>query len=90
MDLSEPGQSGGGRIKEQRRRSPLRRKAGSLSPRRHSRPKDTDLVQVEAEFQPDRISLGAGIPRTHVTSLTNYYIFVSGEPIRNKWAEIQS
>lgn len=59
VDLSEPGQSGGGRIKEQKRRSPLRRKAGSLSPRRHSRPKDTDLVQVEAEFQPDRISLGA-------------------------------
>lgn len=68
VDLSEPGQSSGGGPKEQKRRSPLRRKAGSLSPRRHIRPKDTELVQVETEFQPDRISLDAGIQRTRVIS----------------------
>lgn len=63
MDLSEPGESGGGGDKEQRRRSPLRRKAGSLSPRRCGRPDETELIQVEAELLPERMSLDSGRKR---------------------------
>lgn len=53
VDLSEPGESGS---KEQRR-SPLRRKASSRSPRRRTRPDETELIQVEVEHLP-------GSPRT--------------------------
>ncbi|XP_074789838.1 LOW QUALITY PROTEIN: PEX5-related protein [Myripristis murdjan] len=70
VDLSEPADSNGssssssgssGSSKE-RRRSPLRRKASSRSPRRR-RPEDSELIQVEVERlpasprTPERISL---------------------------------
>ncbi|XP_073348233.1 LOW QUALITY PROTEIN: PEX5-related protein [Pagrus major] len=60
VDLSEPGESSSN--KEQRR-SPLRRKASSRSPRRRTRPDETELIQVEVEHlpasprTPERISL---------------------------------
>lgn len=50
VDLSDPGQTtGGGR---EPRRSPLRRKASSLSPRRRTAPEETELIQVEMEHPP--------------------------------------
>lgn len=66
VDLSEPGESSGGGTKDQRRRSPVRRKASSASPRRHTRPEGTELIQVEVEHlpasprTPERISLDSG------------------------------
>ncbi|XP_071379199.1 LOW QUALITY PROTEIN: PEX5-related protein [Centroberyx affinis] len=61
VDLSEPGESNGSN--EDRRRSPLRRKGSSKSPRRRRRPDETELIQVEVERlpssprTPERISL---------------------------------
>ncbi|XP_040003202.1 PEX5-related protein isoform X2 [Xiphias gladius] len=48
---------GGGGSKNYQRRSPLRRKGGSRSPRRRARPEETELIQVEVEHLP-------GSPRT--------------------------
>ncbi|XP_068197483.1 PEX5-related protein [Antennarius striatus] len=72
VDLSEPGEGsvgsiggsggGGGGNKEQKR-SPLRRKGSSKSPRHRTRPDETELIQVEVERlpasprTPERISL---------------------------------
>ncbi|XP_053186888.1 PEX5-related protein [Scomber japonicus] len=77
VDLSEPGDSsggsssggstgggstGGGSTKD-RRRSPMRRKGSSRSPRRRVRPDETELIQVEVEQlpasprTPERVSL---------------------------------
>lgn len=61
VDLSEPPESSSS-IKE-RRRSPLRRKGSSRSPKRKTRSEETELIQVEAEHlppsprTPERISL---------------------------------
>ncbi|KAM8727527.1 PEX5-related protein isoform 1-T1 [Acanthopagrus schlegelii] len=70
VDLSEPGESSGGSnggssgsSNKEQRRSPLRRKASSRSPRRRTRPDETELIQVEVEHlpasprTPERISL---------------------------------
>ncbi|XP_071347589.1 PEX5-related protein isoform X2 [Trachinotus anak] len=79
VDLSEPGGSSGGSSggsnggssgsssagggNKDRRRSPLRRKGSSRSPRRRGRPEETELIQVEVEHlpasprTPERISL---------------------------------
>ncbi|CAK6979656.1 PEX5-related protein [Scomber scombrus] len=72
VDLSEPGDSSGGSSSggstgggsnKDRRRSPLRRKGSSRSPRRRARPDETELIQVEVEQlpasprTPERISL---------------------------------
>ncbi|XP_040911706.1 PEX5-related protein isoform X2 [Toxotes jaculatrix] len=75
VDLSEPGESSGGSnggssgsssvagSDKDRRRSPLRRKGSSRSPRRRARPEETELIQVEVEHlpasprTPERISL---------------------------------
>ncbi|XP_069575386.1 PEX5-related protein isoform X1 [Brachyistius frenatus] len=71
VDLSEPGESSGGSTagsngsvsNKDRRRSPLRRKGSSKSPRRRVRPDETELIQVEVERlpasprTPERISL---------------------------------
>ncbi|XP_059200587.1 PEX5-related protein isoform X2 [Centropristis striata] len=60
VDLSEPGHSNSTR---ESRRSPLRRKGSSRSPRRRTRPDETELIQVEVEHQPasprtpERVSL---------------------------------
>ncbi|XP_030258959.1 PEX5-related protein isoform X2 [Sparus aurata] len=54
---------GGGSSNKEQRRSPLRRKASSRSPRRRTRPDETELIQVEVEHlpasprTPERISL---------------------------------
>ncbi|KAM9322301.1 PEX5-related protein-like [Pholidichthys leucotaenia] len=72
VDLSEPGESsrglsrslnsGGSSIKDQRR-SPLKRKGGSKSPRRRVGTEETELIHVEVEHlpaspkTPERISL---------------------------------
>ncbi|XP_058489335.1 PEX5-related protein isoform X1 [Solea solea] len=55
VDLSEPGHSSGWSHKE-RRRSPLRRKGSSMSPRRRVTLEDTELIRVEAEHL-DSVSL---------------------------------
>lgn len=86
MDLSEPGERGGGANKEQRRRSPLRKKAGSLSPRRRSRPDETELIQVEAELLPERVSLDSGTKREtcdlpSLTYLCQYSMSLRTEPV---------
>uniref|UniRef100_A0A3Q2ZUV2 PEX5-related protein-like n=1 Tax=Kryptolebias marmoratus TaxID=37003 RepID=A0A3Q2ZUV2_KRYMA len=60
VDLSDPGES-----RNSSRRSPLRRKGSSKSPRHRTRTEETELVQVEVEHlqdgpsprTPDRISL---------------------------------
>ncbi|XP_029282873.1 PEX5-related protein-like [Cottoperca gobio] len=55
VDLSEPGQSSGGSnsgSSKEQRRSPLRRKGSSRSPRRRARPDETELIQVEVEHRP--------------------------------------
>ncbi|XP_023256919.1 PEX5-related protein-like [Seriola lalandi dorsalis] len=71
VDLSEPGESSGGSSGGSnggssgsssvgggsKRRSPLRRKGSSRSPRRRARPEETELIQVEVEHLP-------GSPRT--------------------------
>nr|XP_046265666.1 PEX5-related protein isoform X2 [Scatophagus argus]XP_046265667.1 PEX5-related protein isoform X2 [Scatophagus argus] len=71
VDLSEPGEGSGGSSggssgsssNRDRRRSPLRRKGSSRSPRRRTRPEETELIQVEVEHlpasprTPERISL---------------------------------
>ncbi|XP_054483234.1 PEX5-related protein [Anoplopoma fimbria] len=70
VDLSEPANSsggstggGGGSSNKDQRRSPLRRKGSSRSPRRRTRPDETELIQVEVEHlpssprTPERISL---------------------------------
>ncbi|KAM9349314.1 LOW QUALITY PROTEIN: PEX5-related protein [Symphorus nematophorus] len=79
VDLSEPGESSsggssnggssnggsssGGSSTREQRRSPLRRKGSSRSPRRRTRPDETELIQVEVERlpasprTPERISL---------------------------------
>ncbi|XP_047197852.1 PEX5-related protein [Hippoglossus stenolepis] len=49
VDLSEPGEVSGGR-----RRSPLRRKGSSMSPRRRACPEETELIQVEVDHLPVR------------------------------------
>ncbi|KAL3989188.1 hypothetical protein ACER0C_013506 [Sarotherodon galilaeus] len=62
VDLSELGERSGGSNKEQRR-SPLRRKGSSKSPRRRVKPEETELIQVQVEHlpasprTPERISL---------------------------------
>ncbi|XP_063317296.1 PEX5-related protein isoform X2 [Pelmatolapia mariae] len=62
VDLSELGESSGGSNKE-RRRSPLRKKGSSKSPRRRAKPEETELIQVQVEHlpasprTPERISL---------------------------------
>lgn len=56
VDLSEPGGSSG-RSNKDHRRSPLRKKGSSKSPRRRARPDETELIQVEVEHLP-------GSPRT--------------------------
>ncbi|CAI5677102.1 PEX5-related protein isoform X1 [Oreochromis niloticus] len=62
VDLSELGERSGGSNKE-RRRSPLRRKGSSKSPRRRVKPEETELIQVQVEHlpasprTPERISL---------------------------------
>lgn len=67
VDLSEPAlcsDGAGSSIKDQRR-SPLRRK-DSRSPRRRTRPDETELIQVEVEHlpasprTPERTSLDSG------------------------------
>ncbi|KAK2822972.1 hypothetical protein Q5P01_023037 [Channa striata] len=70
VDLSEPGESSGGSSSSSSnkdwRRSPLRRKGSSKSPRRRVRPEETELIQVEVEHlpasprTPERISLDSG------------------------------
>nr|XP_043872458.1 PEX5-related protein-like isoform X2 [Solea senegalensis] len=55
VDLSEPSHSNGWSHKEQRR-SPLRRKGSSMSPRRRVTLEDTELIRVEAEHL-DSVSL---------------------------------
>lgn len=65
VDLSELGERSGGSNKE-RRRSPLRRKGSSKSPRRRVKPEETELIQVQVEHlpasprTPERISLDSG------------------------------
>lgn len=65
VDLSELGESSGGSNKE-RRRSPLRKKGSSKSPRRRAKPEETELIQVQVEHlpasprTPERISLDSG------------------------------
>ncbi|XP_019964501.1 PEX5-related protein isoform X2 [Paralichthys olivaceus] len=49
VDLSEPGEVSGGR-----KRSPLRRKGSSMSPRRRACPEETELIQVEVDHLPVR------------------------------------
>ncbi|XP_034468744.1 PEX5-related protein isoform X2 [Hippoglossus hippoglossus] len=49
VDLSEPREVSGGR-----RRSPLRRKGSSMSPRRRACPEETELIQVEVDHLPVR------------------------------------
>ncbi|XP_037618905.1 PEX5-related protein isoform X2 [Sebastes umbrosus] len=44
---------GGGGSNKDQRRSPLRRKGSSRSPRRRTRPDETELIQVEVEHLPD-------------------------------------
>ncbi|XP_042069753.1 PEX5-related protein isoform X1 [Haplochromis burtoni] len=62
VDLSELGESSGASNKE-RRRSPLRKKGSSKSPRRRAKPEETELIQVQVEHlpasprTPERISL---------------------------------
>ncbi|XP_053293765.1 PEX5-related protein [Pleuronectes platessa] len=50
VDFSQPGEVSGGR----RRRSPLRRKGSSMSPRRRACPEETELIQVEVDHLPVR------------------------------------
>lgn len=63
VDLSELGESSGGSNKDRRKRSPLRRKGSSKSPRRRVKPEETELIQVQVEHlpasprTPERISL---------------------------------
>ncbi|KAF3698510.1 PEX5-related protein PEX2-related protein [Channa argus] len=67
VDLSEPGESNGGSSSSSSnkdwRRSPLRKKGSSKSPRHRVRPEETELIQVEVEHRaasprtPERISL---------------------------------
>ncbi|XP_031697125.1 PEX5-related protein-like, partial [Anarrhichthys ocellatus] len=74
VDLSEPADSTGGSnggvsgvsgssSNKDQRRSPLRRKGSSRSPRRRTRPDETELIQVEVEHlpasprTPERVSL---------------------------------
>ncbi|KAM7379879.1 hypothetical protein PAMP_005396 [Pampus punctatissimus] len=67
VDLSEPGESSGGN-----RRSPLRRKGSSRSPRRQARPQETELIQVEVEHRPasprtpERISLDSAASEANI------------------------
>ncbi|XP_034721375.1 PEX5-related protein-like, partial [Etheostoma cragini] len=49
VDLSDPG---GCRGNTEQTRSPVRRKGGSRSPRRRTRPEETELIQVEAQQLP--------------------------------------
>lgn len=61
VDLSDPGES----IRKDSRRSPLRRKGSSKSPRRRARAEETELVQVEGEHlpaspTPEKVSLDSG------------------------------
>ncbi|RVE61346.1 hypothetical protein OJAV_G00169700 [Oryzias javanicus] len=59
VDLSDPGEN----TRKDSRRSPLRRKGSSKSPRRRARAEETELVQVEVEHlpasprTPERVSL---------------------------------
>ncbi|XP_041658976.1 PEX5-related protein-like isoform X2 [Cheilinus undulatus] len=71
VDLSDPGEgsgsSDGGGVavvsNKEQRRSPLRRKGSSKSPRKRTKPDETELIQVEVEHlpasprTPERISL---------------------------------
>ncbi|XP_029971245.1 PEX5-related protein isoform X2 [Salarias fasciatus] len=68
VDLSEPGEGGpvassSSSSSKAQRRSPLRRKGSSKSPRRRVRPDETELIQVEVEHlpasprTPERVSL---------------------------------
>ncbi|XP_074543954.1 PEX5-related protein isoform X2 [Halichoeres trimaculatus] len=67
VDLSDPGESSGNgssvSSNKEQRRSPLRRKGSSKSPRRRTKPDETELIQVEVEHlpasprTPERISL---------------------------------
>lgn len=62
VDLSDPAQPREHRV----RKSPLRRKAGSRSPRHRTRTEETELIQVQVEPRPasprtpERISLDSG------------------------------
>ena len=64
MDLSDPGESSSSN--KDRRRSPLRRKGSSKSPRRRVRAEETELIRMEVEHlpasprTPERISLDSG------------------------------
>uniref|UniRef100_A0A3Q1FR50 Peroxisomal biogenesis factor 5-like b n=1 Tax=Acanthochromis polyacanthus TaxID=80966 RepID=A0A3Q1FR50_9TELE len=67
VDLSEP--STGGSTRGSRKRSPLRRKGSSKSPRHRTRADETELIQVEVEHlssprTPERVSLDSGNPPT--------------------------
>ncbi|XP_075338604.1 PEX5-related protein isoform X2 [Odontesthes bonariensis] len=61
VDLSDPGESSSSN--KDRRRSPLRRKGSSKSPRRRVRAEETELIRMEVEHRPasprtpERISL---------------------------------
>nr|XP_020480893.1 PEX5-related protein-like isoform X3 [Monopterus albus] len=85
VDLSEPGRSGSN--EGRRRRSPLRKKGSSRSPRHRARPEETELIQVEAEQlpasprTPERISLDSG-ERHHVP------LTVSLSSPLDKWEEL--
>lgn len=63
VDLSEPGDSS---RNEDQRRSPLRRKGSSMSPRCCTRLEETELIQVEVEHPmasprtPERVSVDSG------------------------------
>uniref|UniRef100_A0A3P8RSB2 PEX5-related protein n=1 Tax=Amphiprion percula TaxID=161767 RepID=A0A3P8RSB2_AMPPE len=68
VDLSEPSNGGGiegsigGSTRNSRKRSPLRRKGSSKSPRHRARADETELIQVEVEHlssprTPERVSL---------------------------------
>ncbi|TDH06406.1 hypothetical protein EPR50_G00132790 [Perca flavescens] len=73
VDLSEPGgcrgntehlsEPGGCRGNTKQRRSPVRRKGDSLSPRRQTRPEETELIQVEAQSPISLDSVSLPSPR---------------------------
>ncbi|XP_078100751.1 PEX5-related protein, partial [Sander vitreus] len=73
VDLSEPGgcrgttehlsELGGCRVNTEQRRSPVRRKGGSRSPRRRTRPEETELIQVEAQSPASLDSVSLPSPR---------------------------
>ncbi|KAF1383152.1 hypothetical protein PFLUV_G00128330 [Perca fluviatilis] len=73
VDLSEPGgcrgntehlsEPGGCRGNTEQRRSPVRRKGGSRSPRRQTRPEETELIQVETQSPISLDSVSLPSPR---------------------------